>query len=177
MCFLHKTSEMLVPCTVASTDTPQRLASSRASASSQVPISSAATTSGIHARIIMESASDLGQPSITSVRQPTSSWGTPSRHAAISRRSSATPIFSPSSDKERTSSRRSVVFPSPGGDTISALYLCAARIFPSTSSAQPQTSLGIRMQAEAIFARLSIPFFPTLTFPQTPTRKPCLVVK
>lgn len=59
------------------TRTPQRTASASAAASAAPPISSAMMTSGAAARSIRGIAAALGQPSITSVRGPTSSVGTP----------------------------------------------------------------------------------------------------
>ena len=93
-------------------------------ASSALPISSVATTCGAMARIKNIRAFALSMPVSTSVFGPTSSWGRPLRHPAISPRSSATPTCVPWVDESRTKSRRSVVLPAPGGPMINAVFPC-----------------------------------------------------
>ena len=104
---------------VARSLTPQPVAALAASASAGVVISSMASTWGVMARMSIAAASGLGAPVITSVQGPTSKSGRPSQTPAASPRSSMSETRRPPSETRRTSSRRSVVLPAPGGEMMS----------------------------------------------------------
>ena len=137
-------------CAVAISSAPHLRASSSAAASAASPISSTASSCGAHDRINIGRASAFGQPSITSVRGPTSICGDPSQQAAISQRSSATATFQPDSDAIRIRSRSRVVLPMPGGERINALDSPLPYRKPASFSPQPFTSRGMRMHSELI---------------------------
>ena len=94
----------------------------------------------------------LGHMSITSVRSPTSSVGTPARQAASSPRSSAKATVWPALEISRAASRRSVVFPMPGREMSRALFrppfssIAAASPFPA-----PRTSRDTRTQRALMY--------------------------
>ena len=105
---------------VAKSPTPQPTAVVMARISSRAVISSTAMIWGFMARSTMGMPRALGQASSTSVRLPTSIWGSPRCITATSPRSSiratrcrGTPQ---PSERMRTRSRSSVVLPPPGGE-------------------------------------------------------------
>ena len=124
------------------------------------------------ARRSRENASALEMPRTTSVRGPTSSPGTPSRTAASSSRSSASPTVKPRMESSRTASRSTVVFPPPGGDRrIPPRGYPSAISRRTTSAAQPGQALATRIHKEAISARRVRP--PSAwNRPATPARQP-----
>ena len=87
----------------------------------------------------------LGHMSITSVRSPTSSVGTPARQAASSPRSSASATVRPARDKSRAASRNSVVLPMPGRETSRTLFRPPPSSMAAASpSPAPRTSRATR---------------------------------
>ena len=163
---------------VAITAIPQRAASARTAASLGSPISSTATQSGAMERISAGTAMCRGAPSITSVRGPTSSVGTPSTQAASSCRSSAMATHQPSSEIRRARSRRQVVLPMPGREISSVEWsLPPPSISGYSSAAQPGTARATRRQAAPMpDSPATLP--PSIdTWPHTPTRQPSGRVK
>ena len=122
----------------------------------------------------------LGQPSSTSVRLPTASWGRPFHRAAISPRSSATPtrwgaICTPS-EAMRIRSRRRVVLPAPGGARMRVLsrHPSGPVSLSHTGSAAPRPWRATRTEAEDRFRRLKISPPRRTAVPHSPTRCPPL---
>ena len=87
-------------------------------------------------------------PVITSVFAPTSNCGARFCTAAISPRSSMSEMRVPRSDRRRTHSRSSVVFPFPGGERMSVLQNPSLSSCGKSASAQPGTACGIRTDTE-----------------------------
>ena len=162
---------------VASRTAPQPAADRTALASSSRASSSKAMTWGVMARRSMGTAIALGQPSSTSVRGPTSSWGLPRYDAASSPRSSTreTRMGGRSSVPRlmsRTRSRRRVVLPPPGGERTRALWSRPASMSRgSTGRATPSRTRGTRMDRE-LSSRSPSASSPWTDVPHTPTRKP-----
>ena len=163
---------------MASRVTPQLAAVHTAATSSGMATSSRAIAWGDMARSSIGTARALGQPSSTSVRQPTSSWGRPRWTAASSPRSStrATRQGGASSVpwlSSRTRSRSSVVFPPPGGLSTSVL-----RGRPSSSSsgrtgrAASSRTRGMRIARELTSRMPSLRSPQGSAVPHTPMRKP-----
>ena len=131
------------PWAVASRAAPQPAAEIRALTSSGAVISSAASTWGFMERSRSIRARALGQPSSTSVRAPTSSWGRPFHRAATSPRSSATPtrwgVMPSPSEAARIRSRSSVVLPAPGapGSGYCTRFLPAGAACPTRAGPPP----------------------------------------
>ena len=141
-------------------------------------ISSTAMICGFIARRSIGIASAFGQPSSTSVCAPTSICACPPVITATSLRSSIKATrcagkVSPPVERSRTRSRRSVVFPPPGGERISVLQNPPPRKSRGAiSRAIPFRSQEMRSAAEEIRVRLlTTPSFIT-ALPQTPRRKP-----
>ena len=163
---------------VASSATPQLAAAAMANRSSRTVISSTAMIWGLAARSRIGMPSALGQPSSTSVWQPTASCGVPWCMPATSPRSSTTAMrwagrSSAPSDRLRIISRSSVVLPSPGGDKITvernrpSSHSCG-----STGADTPSCSRPMRMQIEDRSRRLRLSPSRTTAVPHTPIRKP-----
>lgn len=129
------------------------------------------------ARSTMGMPSALGQPSSTSVRLPTSIWGMPPHMTATSPRSSRSATRrsgQPSpSERQRTRSRSSVVFPPPGGESSSVLENRPFLKSAGTSvRPMPVFSRPIRSTAEES-CRMPVFSSPLMTaVPQIPNRKP-----
>ena len=125
----------------------------------------------------------LGQPSSTSVRLPTASWGRPFHRAAISPRSSATPTrwgtMCTPSEAMRIRSRRRVVLPAPGGARMRVLsrHPSGPVSLSHTGSAAPRPWRATRTEAEDRFRRLKISPPRRTAVPHSPTRWPPSTVR
>ena len=140
-----------------------------AAASAGALISSIATASGAAARRSRSAASLFGAPLNTSVQRPTSKPGLPPVIPASSPRSSASATRTPASDCVRTSSRRKVVFPPPGGEITSTDFPSnAGRI----SRPAPGTGRATRIHSDETSRIVRIAPAALTAVPQTPTRTP-----
>ncbi len=115
----------------------------------------------------------------TSVFMPTLRVILPQYDAAISSRSSAMSTFLTclSDDDRRAKSRKSVVLPAPGGETINALkYPCGERRLFIMLSAQPITSCGIRTFTAVKFLTVFMRLPSNTVSPLMPILMPLLTV-
>ena len=159
-------------CAVASSRTPQLAAADAAARSASAVISSIASTCGDIARSRSSAPSPFGAPVSTSVHGPTSNCSTPPHTPATSPRSSASATRTPRSDRLRTISRSSVVFPAPGGDNSSVSAKPPSSSLGSTIPAHPGTARGTRMHTDVSRRMPHTAPSRTEATPHSPTRTP-----
>ena len=134
-------------------------------------------TWGFMARSTMGMPAALGQPSSTSVRGPTSIWGTPRQVTATSPRSSTRATRrggQPSpAERQRTRSRKSVVLPPPGGESSSVLWkVSRSKRLDTKAAAMPRHSRPMRTDTALRSRRPVTTPSRMMAVPHRPTRNP-----